>query len=144
SPLRSGTLTARAAQYRIIEWPGRTKILGNGASGLIGSAVCARLYADGHEVAAATRNTGKGSVAAARIIVADMATTDVDAWAAHLPGMDAVVNCAGTLQDGPRENTRAAHAAGADALFHACEQRGIRRVIHFSAIGVDRAQPSAF
>src|SRR5690606_8251756 len=97
-----------------------------------------------HEVAAAMRNTGKGSVSAARIIVADMATTDVDAWAAHLPGMDAVVNCAGTLQDGPRENTRAAHAAGADALFHACEQRGIRRVIHFSAIGVDRAQPSAF
>jgi uncharacterized protein YbjT (DUF2867 family) len=30
------------------------------------------------------------------------------------------------------------------ALFEACEQSGVRRIIHLSAIGVDRAQPSSF
>jgi hypothetical protein len=36
------------------------------------------------------------------------------------------------------------HHHGIANLFTACEQLGIRRVIHFSAIGVDRDTPSAF
>jgi uncharacterized protein YbjT (DUF2867 family) len=36
------------------------------------------------------------------------------------------------------------HHRGIASLFAACEQLGIRRVIHFSAIGVDRETPSAF
>lgn len=79
-----------------------------------------------------------------RVVVADMGSTGAEGWLRHLQDVDAVVNCAGTLQDGPREDTHIVHAAGADALFRACEQLCIRRVIHFSAIGVDREQPSAF
>jgi uncharacterized protein YbjT (DUF2867 family) len=65
-------------------------------------------------------------------------------WLPVLNGVDAVVNCAGVVQDGGRENTVGVHAAGVGALFDACEQRGVHRVIHLSAIGVDRAQPSSF
>ncbi len=36
------------------------------------------------------------------------------------------------------------HHQGVASLFAACEQLKIRRVIHFSAIGVDRETPSAF
>lgn len=110
------------------------RILVLGASGLIGGAVCARLDGMGHEVLRASRATG-----------VDMArmTTPAD-WLPLLHGLDAVVNCAGVLQDSPREDTCAVHADGAAALFRACAQAGVRRVIHFSAIGVDRAQPSAF
>jgi hypothetical protein len=36
------------------------------------------------------------------------------------------------------------HHRGVATLFAACEQLKIRRVIHFSAIGVDRETPSAF
>ena len=36
------------------------------------------------------------------------------------------------------------HADGAAALFAACERAAVRRVIHFSAIGVDRAAPTDF
>jgi uncharacterized protein YbjT (DUF2867 family) len=121
------------------------RILVNGASGLIGNAVCARLSAGGHEIVAAVRSADSLAPRSAnRVIVADMAKTDAAGWAAHLRDVDVVINCAGTLQDGPREDTQAVHAVGADALFAACEQSGIRRVIHFSAIGVDREQPSAF
>jgi uncharacterized protein YbjT (DUF2867 family) len=68
----------------------------------------------------------------------------VEDWVSHLHGVDAVVNCAGVLQDSGRENTQEVHATAAAALFLACEQAGVRRVIHFSAIGVDREQPSLF
>jgi len=74
-----------------------------------------------------------------------MATaTGTQVWAEHLRGVDAVVNCVGALQDSVREDVEGVHVTGAAALFRACEKLGVRRVIHFSAIGVDRAQPSAF
>ncbi|WP_247445040.1 NAD(P)H-binding protein [Bradyrhizobium sp. 197] len=65
-------------------------------------------------------------------------------WLPHLKDVDAVVNCAGVLQDNTRENTQGVHASGIGVLSEACEQEGVRRFIHLSAIGVDRAQPSAF
>lgn len=54
------------------------------------------------------------------------------------------MNCAGVLQDSPRDSTSMVHHQGIANLFAACEQLKIRRVIHFSAIGVDRQAPSAF
>jgi uncharacterized protein YbjT (DUF2867 family) len=68
----------------------------------------------------------------------------ISAWAEELRGIDAVVNAAGVLQESSRESAAAVHVAGADALYTACEIAGVRRVIHLSAIGVDRATPSAF
>ena len=60
------------------------------------------------------------------------------AWRPHLVGIDAVVYCAGALQDGPGDVLHAVHAAGPSALFAACTEVGVRRVIHFSALGADR------
>jgi uncharacterized protein YbjT (DUF2867 family) len=54
------------------------------------------------------------------------------------------VNCAGILQNGGGESVQAVHQNGPAALFTACEHAGISRVIHLSAIGVDREQPTAF
>ena len=70
--------------------------------------------------------------------------TDPAGWLPHLAGVDAVVNCAGTLQDGPRNSTAGVHVEGPVALFKACEMTGIRRIVHLSAVGVDRATPTAF
>jgi uncharacterized protein YbjT (DUF2867 family) len=67
-----------------------------------------------------------------------------DDWAPYLDGVDAVVNCAGVLQDGPVDSVRALHEEGIGALFAACEQAGARRVIHVSAIGVGPDSPTAF
>lgn len=121
------------------------KVLVTGASGLIGSALCARLAAEGHEVVRVLRDTRRRGLPVATAVVIDMAAaTHPRDWAAHLAGVDAVVNCAGVLQDSAREDTKAVHATGASALFLACERAGVRKVIHFSAIGVDREQPSAF
>ncbi|WP_342642156.1 SDR family oxidoreductase [Rhodoligotrophos ferricapiens] len=121
------------------------KVLVTGASGLIGGAVCARLAADGHEIIAAVRNPNAPlSMAISRVSVVDMArAVTTEDWRGHLAGIDAVVNCVGVLQDSPREDVTV-HATGAEALFKACAQYGIRRLIHFSAIGVDRGTVSPF
>lgn len=122
------------------------RVLVTGANGLIGSAVCARLHEKGHEIVAVLRpGSAQALIAATRVVEIDMAKAiKPEMWASHLEGVDAVVNCAGLFQQGVRDDVRGVHVSGAAALFQACEERGIRRLIHFSAIGVDRKQPSDF
>jgi uncharacterized protein YbjT (DUF2867 family) len=121
------------------------RVLVTGASGLIGASLCARLAADGHEVVRVLHRAGVAPLPGPPPLTLDMAKAlRTQDWSPHLTGIDAVVNCAGVLQDSARESTGGVHAGGASALFAACEQAGVRRVIHFSAIGVDRLQPSAF
>ncbi|TPM29971.1 SDR family oxidoreductase [Mesorhizobium sp. B2-3-4] len=121
------------------------KVLVTGASGLIGNALCARLTSEGHEVVRVLHRKDTGIHPETPAVSLDMARAlRPEDWTPRLAGVDAVVNCAGVLQDSARENTRHVHSTGASALFVACEQAGVNKVIHFSAIGVDRQQPSAF
>jgi len=123
------------------------RILVLGATGLIGSAVAARLTREGHEVVGVARRLGTETrrVPAARWIALDL--RDVrgpEDWRPHLAGIDAVVNCAGALQDGGRDDVAAAHVRGPAALWRACEEAGVRRVVQVSAMNVDRGGVSAF
>src|SRR3954465_10434848 len=113
-----------------------------GGTGLIGSAIVAHLSSHGHAVISMSRSAGPASSGANRVDIS--AATTPSYWLPHLDGMEAVVNCAGVLQDSPTDSTSMVHHHGIANLFAACEQLQIRRVIHFSAIGVDRETPSAF
>jgi len=123
------------------------RILVIGAYGFIGSAVVARLVADGHEVVGAGRR-----IKAARERRPDLDWVRIDLtrarkpehWDQHLAGIDAVVNCAGVLQDGPADSTHKVHVEGASALFAACAQAGVRRVILISAVGVGAGENTRF
>jgi len=115
-----------------------------GASGLIGSAVCARLAARGDIILAIVHRPADPGLMPAAVIQIDLARASEADWLPRLSGVDAVVNCAGLLQDGPGESTRGVHAAGAAALFRACERAGVRRVVHLSDVGVDRETPTEF
>src|SRR5262245_53598116 len=122
----------------------RMQVLVTGATGLIGSAVAACLAQQGHDVVGLSRHPRKATKLSRWIRMDIAAAREAEHWLPHLAGIDVVVNCAGVLQDSAGEDTEGVHAAGVAALFAACERLGIRRVIHLSAIGVDRAQPSRF
>jgi uncharacterized protein YbjT (DUF2867 family) len=123
------------------------RVLLLGATGLIGSAVAARLGEDGHEVVGAARAI---DAAARRVPVARWLRLDLrsmlrpEDWLSHLAGIHAVVNCAGALQDSLRDSLARVHRDAPAALWRACEEAGVRRVVQVSAIGVDRGGATAF
>lgn len=112
-------------------------VLLTGATGFIGVALAARLIAGGHHVTGVGRR-GSPPFPITRWIELDLRQADrPERWLPYLANIDAVVNCAGVLQDNARDSTTAAHVTGPAALFAACEQAGVRKVIQISAIGVD-------
>lgn len=108
-----------------------------GAYGLIGSYVTARLLADGHAVVGVGRDLTQARRRFPGVDwrAADLRTASVADWAALLTGAGAVVNCAGALQDGPRDDLRAVHADAVARLVEACQATGAR-LVHISAAGV--------
>ncbi len=119
------------------------RVLVLGAGGFIGSAVTARLLARGDEVVGVARRVGVAHPAL-RWVRLDIARARSAAdWRPHLDGIDAVVNCAGVLE-GAADATRGVHVDGIAALAEACEQAGIRRFVHLSAVGADREALSPF
>ncbi|MGH7881213.1 MAG: NAD-dependent epimerase/dehydratase family protein, partial [Candidatus Binataceae bacterium] len=123
------------------------RVLLVGATGLIGSAIAARLHELGHDIVAVIRDHGPASarLPAAESIRIDLrGATEPKMWLPHLNHIDAIVNCAGVLQDSPRDATRQVHVDGIGALFRACEAASVRRVIQISTIGLDRETPTEF
>jgi uncharacterized protein YbjT (DUF2867 family) len=117
-----------------------------GGYGLIGSAVTARLIADGHAVTGAGRDIAGAArrQPAARWMRADLARFTVADWTPLLAGADAVVNCAGALQDGAGDDLAAVHVTGVATLAEAARAAGVRRLVHVSAAGADPASPVPF
>ncbi|MGE0716702.1 MAG: DoxX-like family protein [Alphaproteobacteria bacterium] len=122
------------------------RVVVTGAYGLIGAQVVAHLRARGDEVV----GSGRDIATAARRFVGmewvaiDLARAPQSAWEAVLGGADAVVNCAGALQDGPRDDLEALHVEGVRRLVAACRTRGVRRFVHVSAAGVVPEGTTAF
>jgi len=114
------------------------RILVLGATGFIGSAVSACLAAAGHEVIGISRRPPQSGLGTVSYVPFDISrAARPESWEPLLAGIEAVVNCAGTLQDAPGESTAGVHSIGISALFAACEKSGVRRVIHLSATGVE-------
>lgn len=115
-----------------------------GANGLIGSALAARLARDGHDITGLQHSSQPACNACVRSARIDIAKAGEEEWVRHLSRIDLCINAAGVFQDSSRDDTAGVHAEGPARLFRACQRAQVRRVIHFSAIGVDRAQPSPF
>jgi uncharacterized protein YbjT (DUF2867 family) len=122
------------------------RVLVVGGYGLIGGYVCARLRGDGHEVIGAGRDIEAAAcrVPGMRWVRADLAKASTEDWAALLDGVEAVVNCAGALQDGPRDDLRAVHEAGVARLLETSVAAGVKRFVHLSAASVEEGRPTAF
>jgi uncharacterized protein YbjT (DUF2867 family) len=108
------------------------KVLLCGASGFVGRNVRAALQAQGHTVVGAGTRLGPYN----QLQVNYARDTDVAAWLPRLQGIDAVVNAVGVLRDSAAKPIDALHTDAPKALFDACAQLGVRRVVQVSALGV--------
>lgn len=110
-----------------------------GASGFMGSRLRQALLEAGHHVVAVARHARPCASEPARLhwLALDFtqATTPAQ-WLAHLQGVDAVVNAVGIFRESGSQTFDALHHRAPAALFQACAQAGVRRVIQISALGV--------
>lgn len=112
-------------------------VLVTGAYGFIGAHIVGALIAANHDVVCAVRGARADSrFPGLATIACDMARDiHVDDWLPRLSDIDAVVNCAGILRERGNDTFAAVHEHAPLALFRACQQIGVRRVIQISAIG---------
>lgn len=112
------------------------RILLTGAGGFIGSQIAAALQAAGHTVVSAVRAGGSAQGSIDETIPCDFSRdVDTSVWLPRLAGIDAVINCTGILRESRAGDFEAIHVRAPMALFRACAQLGIRRVIQISALG---------
>lgn len=103
-----------------------------GGQGFIGQALTRQLRAQGLRVIAVSRRSQPPLQFGKMQQAAD--------WLPHLQGVDMVINAVGSLRDQPGPHgapLQALHQTSPQALFDACAQAGVRRVMQLSALGVE-------
>ncbi|WP_161828982.1 NAD(P)H-binding protein [Steroidobacter agaridevorans] len=115
-------------------------ILITGATGFIGRRLTGALRAAGHRVVTTGRHA-----AGADAIAADF-TRDLtpEIWAPRLAGVDVVVNAVGILRERGNQTFENIHTRAPQALFAACEEAGVKKVVQISALGADRGSTRYF
>lgn len=109
-------------------------VLLTGCSGFVGRNIANALSAAGHRVKPASRSVG--------IDFAKMLTPSD--WLPHLEGIDAVINCVGIISESDSQRFSVLHRQAPIALFLACAEQGISRVVQISALGADESAFSAY
>src|SRR6185295_13721785 len=123
------------------------RVLVLGGYGLIGSEVVRRLRAEGLDVVGFGRTARKGKTLLGEI---EWRGGDLNklrtpaAWAAHLDGIDAVVNASGALQDGLKDELAFSQDEAIGACIEACAKSGVQRFIQISAPGAAVAAKTVF
>lgn len=124
-----------------------SNILILGAYGLIGSSVTAHLLHRGHRIIGLGRTSPRGSLYGAELRwrTADIARLSrPEDWTSLLEGCDVIVNCAGALQDGARDDVAAVQQRAMLALFEAARQARIKRFVQISAPGAATNSTTSF
>lgn len=105
------------------------RILICGGTGFLGKYIVNALIQRGHDPVVRSRRTDPALDFAACVTP--------EQWLAHLQNIDAVINAVGALRDQPGQELQNLHMKAPVALFDACAQAGIKRVVQVSALGVD-------
>ncbi len=110
------------------------KLLVCGASGFVGGHLTSTLRAAGHMVIRGIRKPSQPD----DIKVDFCKDTTKDAWLPKLAGIDAVVNAVGVLRDSANQPMKLLLEQTPLALFSACKEVGVKRIVQVSALGIDQ------
>ncbi|MBM5570178.1 MULTISPECIES: SDR family oxidoreductase [Deefgea] len=102
-----------------------------GGRGLIGAALATALRLRGHQVAILSRHASNSDEISANF--ADL--IQPQDWLPHLNNVDVLVNAVGIFCESATQTFADLHVKAPLALFAACEQLGLKRVIQISALG---------
>lgn len=111
-------------------------ILLTGSTGFIGGNVQRALEAAGHTVHGGVSPRHR-DVRAQQVPMDFAHDTSPNVWLPRLVGIDAVVNAVGVLRDTSSRPIEAVHQLTPIALFDACAQAGVQRVVQVSALGIE-------
>ena len=121
----------------------KSRVLLLGGTGFIGSRVLDALLAAGYEVTCGIHRALPRSKC--RTIAVDYSRDhDVSDWLPRLRDIDVVVNAVGILRETKTAAFDAVHIAAPVALFRACAQAGVGKVLQVSAVGADAHARSGY
>lgn len=108
-----------------------------GGYGLIGAACVRALHAEGFDVAGIGRSAAAARASNLPIdwLIRDIPAIDPEGWREMLRNVDVVVNAAGALQDGGRDDLEAIHAGAMARLVEGTKELPLR-IVQISAAGV--------
>ncbi|MBO9356852.1 NAD(P)H-binding protein [Bordetella petrii] len=116
-----------------------------GASGFLGRHVVRVLADAGHAVVAGVRAVPAQEARNVTYRHVDFNRLgDADAWRPLLRDVDVVINAVGIFRESRGKQFRQLHEQAPRALFQACGQAGVRRVIQVSALGADAGAQTAY
>lgn len=120
-----------------------------GGSGFIGRHLVRRLAAKGYRVRVAVRDPQRAAFLQpmgfpGQVVPFRTNIRDARSLAKSVEGAWAVVNLVGVLNESGRQRFHAVHAAGAGAAAKAAHEAGAEVFAQISAIGADKASPSAY
>src|SRR6516165_9376825 len=122
------------------------RVLVVGAGGFIGRHIAIEAARAGHEVVACGRDTAqlRFMFPGWKTTHCNFARDGVEDWRQRLRGVDAVVNAAGIFQGDTANSLETVHVTGPRALFEACAELRIQKLIQISALGADDQAKSKF
>ncbi|MEO6118817.1 MAG: complex I NDUFA9 subunit family protein, partial [Methylotenera sp.] len=117
-----------------------------GGSGFVGSAIVAKLDAAGYQVKVLTRRreAAKHLFLLPNVQVEECNVLDYRALNVALRGTDAVINLIGILHQGRHVSFNNMHHQLPAQLAKICADLGVKRLVHMSSLGADKAAPSQY
>ncbi len=117
-------------------------VLVTGASGFIASQIVTDLIAAGHRVTCCVRDVAyaQNLFPTASIIPCDFIhDQSSEVWSERLASIDIVINSVGILYHPNDQVTWAIHYHTPRALFDACVNAGVKKIIQISALGIEKS-----
>lgn len=118
-----------------------------GGSGFVGTHIAQVLASRGIAVTIPTRRRERAKHELIVLPTVDLVSADVhrdEDLDRVIAGADAVVSLVGILHERRRGDFARAHADLPRRIVEACERQGVKRLLHMSSLGADRAAPSQY